>query len=164
MGQPIMAFLQEEYRMTRQKAAVVLGAMVFVGCQPVIFYNQQGFLGEFDFWAGTFGLVLFATVEIILFAWVFGIDRGWNELTSGADLQVPKIFRVIIKYVTPTMLLVILGSWIFQILPPVLRYDGVNPDFVPYVRAARLTMIGIFLAFCVAVSYAWRNHSHADSA
>ena len=164
MGQPIMAFLQEEYRMTRQKAAVVLGAMVFVGCQPVIFYNQQGFLGEFDFWAGTFGLVLFATVEIILFAWVFGIDRGWNELTSGADLQVPKIFRVIIKYVTPTMLLVILGSWTFQILPPVLRYDGVNPDFVPYVRAARLTMIGIFLAFCVAVSYAWRNHSHADSA
>ena len=101
--------------------------------------------------------------QVAGFAWVFGIDEGWNELTTGADLEVPVIFRTIIKYVTPALLLVILGSWLFQILPPVLRYEGVNPDFVPYVRAARLTMVGIFLAFCLAVSYAWRNHSAAQA-
>lgn len=159
MGQPVMAFLQEELRMTRRKAALVLGAIVFVCAQPVIFFNQQGFLGEFDFWAGTFGLVLFATIEIILFSWVFGLDRGWAEITRGADIRIPPVFRIIIRYVTPVMLLVILGSWLFSILPPVLRYEGVNPDYVPYVRAARLTLIGIFLALCAAVAYAWRGRS-----
>lgn len=157
MGQPIMAFLQEEFGVARKKAAMILGAMVFVLCQPVIFFNQQGFLNEFDFWAGTFGLVVFATIEIILFGWVFGIDKGWAELNRGADLAVPVIFKTIIKFVTPAMLLVILGSWLFQILPPVLAYQGVDPDFVPYVRAARLTMVAIFLVFCGAVGYAWRN-------
>lgn len=163
MGQPIMAFLQEEFKMTRNKAAAALGVIVFVLCQPVIFYNQQGFLNEFDFWAGTFGLVLFATIEIILFAWVFGIDRGWKELTSGSDMTVPPIFRFIIKYVTPTMLLVILGSWMFNILPPVLRYEGVNPDFIPYVRSARLTMIGLFVVLCMAVAYTWRHRANDPS-
>jgi SNF family Na+-dependent transporter len=159
MGQPFMAFLQEEFGMTRQKAAVVLGAIVFALCQPVILFNQQGFLSEFDFWAGTFGLVLFATIEIILFAWVFGMDNAWESLTSGADMTVPPIFRFIIQYVTPAMLLVILGTWLFQILPPVLRYDGVNPDYIPYVRAARLTMVALFVGLCGAVAYAWRNRS-----
>ena len=157
MGQPLMAFLQEEFRLTRKRAALVVGALVFLFAQPVIFYNQEGFLGEFDFWAGTFGLVVFATIEIILFGWVFGIDRGWQELTRGADMQVPPFFRFVIRYVTPVMLLAILGSWLVNILPPVLHYEGVDPEFVPYVRAARLTMLGMFLGLCGAVAWAWRN-------
>ena len=159
MEQPIMAFLQEEFGMTRKKAAVVLGGIIFALCQPVILFNQQGFLGEFDFWAGTFGLVVFATIEIILFAWVFGMDNAWEALTSGSDMKVPIVFRYIIQYVTPIMLLVILGSWVINILPPVLRYEGVNPDYIPYVRAARLTMVALFAGLCVAVGFAWRNRS-----
>ena len=154
-----MAFLQEEFGMTRKKAAVVLGGIIFALCQPVILFNQQGFLGEFDFWAGTFGLVVFATIEIILFAWVFGMDNAWEALTSGSDMKVPIVFRYIIQYVTPIMLLVILGSWVINILPPVLRYEGVNPDYIPYVRAARLTMVALFAGLCVAVGFAWRNRS-----
>ncbi len=159
MGQPFMAFLQEEFRMTRKKAALVLGAIVFVLCQPVILFNQQGFLGEFDFWAGTFGLVVFATIEIILFAWVFGMDNAWRALTEGADMKVPIAFRYIIQYVTPIMLLVILGTWLFGTLPPVLRYEGYSPENVPYIRAARLTMVALFLALSAGVAYAWRNRS-----
>lgn len=159
MGQPFMAFLQEEMGMTRKKAAVVLGGIVFVLCQPVILFNQQGFLGEFDFWAGTFGLVLFATIEIILFAWVFGMDNAWKALTEGADMKVPIVFRYIIQYVTPIMLLVILGTWLFGTLPPVLRYEGVAPENVPYIRAARLTMVALFLGLSAGVAYAWRNRS-----
>lgn len=164
MGQPIMGFLQEEFGMTRKRAAIVLGGAVFLLCQPVIFLNREGFLGEFDFWAGTFGLVFFATIELLLFAWVFGLDRGWAELTRGADIEVPRIFRFIIQFVTPAMLLVILGTWLFQILPPVLANEpsalypnGPNPEFVPYITAARLTMIGVFVVLCLAVRLAWRK-------
>ncbi len=159
MGQPLMAFFQEEFGLARKKAALALGGVVFLFCQPVIFWNQEGFLGEFDFWAGTFGLVVFATIEMILFAWVFGIDKGWAELNRGADIKVPPIFRVIIKYVTPAMLLVILASYLLTALPQKLSYSGVPDEYVPYYLAARLTMIGIFLGFCFAVSYAWRKRA-----
>ena len=159
MGQPLMAFLQEEFGMTRKRAAAALGAVVFLLCQPVILFNQQGFLAEFDFWAGTFGLVLFATIEIILFGWIFGMDKAWDSLTKGADMKVPIVYRYIIQYVTPVMLLVILGTWLFGTLPPVLRYEGVSPENIPYIRAARITMVAVFVIMCAGLRYAWRKRS-----
>ena len=38
--------------------------------------------------AGTVSLVVFALIEIILFSWIFGIDKGWREITEGADVPV----------------------------------------------------------------------------
>jgi hypothetical protein len=39
------------------------------------------------------------------------MDKGWREITSGADIKVPNIYKFIIKYVTPVMLIIIfLGS------------------------------------------------------
>lgn len=68
---------------------------------------------EFDFWTGTFGLVVFALAESFIFAFVFGMDRGWTEITRAADIQVPRIFRFVIRYVTPTFILIIfVGSLI----------------------------------------------------
>ena len=46
----------------------------------------KGVLGELDFWGGNFFLILFGTVEVILFAWVFGMDRAWTELHAGSDI------------------------------------------------------------------------------
>jgi len=68
-----------------------------------LFFNY-GVFDEYDYWAGTVSLVVFALLEIILFAWVFGMDKGWREITSGADIKVPTIFKYIIKFVTPIML------------------------------------------------------------
>jgi SNF family Na+-dependent transporter len=31
----------------------------------------------------------------------FGMDKGWREITSGADIKVPNIYKFIIKYITP---------------------------------------------------------------
>ncbi|MDA2917634.1 sodium:calcium symporter, partial [Nitrospinae bacterium AH_259_B05_G02_I21] len=62
MGQPLMAFLQDEFKLTRKKAAVTLGVVVFVLVQPVILFMPH-FMNQFDFWAGTFGLVVLAPIE-----------------------------------------------------------------------------------------------------
>jgi hypothetical protein len=43
----------------------------------------------------------------VLFAWIWGIDRGWDEITRGSDIAIPKIYKPILKYVTPTILLLI---------------------------------------------------------
>jgi len=45
----------------------------------VAFYTR-GFLAEWDYWIGTFGLVVFATIEVFLFSYFFGVDRGWKEI------------------------------------------------------------------------------------
>jgi hypothetical protein len=46
-----------------------------------------------------------------LFSWIFGIKKGWAELTHGADIRIPIIYKYIIKWVTPFMLLaVFIGS------------------------------------------------------
>src|SRR5690606_32592817 len=65
---------------------------------------------EYDYWAGTVSLVVFAMVEAILFAWVFGMDKGWKEITDGSDIKVPRIYRFIIKYITPAFILLVFLS------------------------------------------------------
>ena len=37
----------------------------------------------------------------------FRDERGWEEITRGADMKVPRVFRFVIQYVTPTFILVI---------------------------------------------------------
>ena len=108
MGQPIMAFLQTEFRLGRAASAWAFGAMLLPLALPVACLNHSSFFDEFDYWAGTFALVVFALIESILFGWIFGMDRGWEELQKGAELKVPRIFYYVIKYITPTFLIVIM--------------------------------------------------------
>jgi hypothetical protein len=73
-----------------------------------------GSFDEFDFWTGTFSLVVFGFLEVVIFAWVFGMDRGWDEITRGADLKVPHVFRFVIRYVTPAFILVVFVGALIQ--------------------------------------------------
>ena len=114
MGQPLMAFFQTEYKMTREKSALAFAGILVALAIPVAIFNQVTFFDEFDYWAANVGLVVFALAEAILFGWVFGMARGWAELNTGADLKVPKIFYPILKYVTPVFLAVILTTSIFK--------------------------------------------------
>jgi NSS family neurotransmitter:Na+ symporter len=114
MGQPIMAFLQTEFHLSRPASALAFGGMLLPLAVPVAVLNLDTFFSEFDYWAGTFALVVFAAAESILFAWVFGIDRGWQEILRGAEIRVPRLFYYILRYVTPALLLVILAAYIFQ--------------------------------------------------
>lgn len=111
MGTPWMGFMRDEFGWGRNKGAWSFGAMALILGLPTVLFYQQGVFDEYDYWAGTVSLVVFAMLETILFSWVFGMDKGWREITSGADIKVPGIYKYIIKYVTPLMLIVIfLGS------------------------------------------------------
>jgi NSS family neurotransmitter:Na+ symporter len=114
MGQPIMAFLQTEFKLDRARSALAFGAMLFPLAVPVALFNLDTFFSEFDNWAGTFALVVLATIESILFAWVFGMNRGWTEINNGAEIRVPVVFYYIIKFVTPVLLIIILVTSIFE--------------------------------------------------
>jgi neurotransmitter:Na+ symporter, NSS family len=108
MGTPCMGFLQDEFGWGRKSSAWAFGATVFLLGLPTVLFFNYGVFDEYDYWAGTVSLVVFALFEIILFAWVFGMNKGWHEITSGADIKVPGVFKYIIKFVTPLML-----AWVF---------------------------------------------------
>ncbi len=114
MGQPIMSFFQQEFGMTRERSARALAMCLLPLAIPVAFLHSNTFNDEFDYWAGTVMLVVFALAESILFAWVFGMERGWQEIFKGAEIVVPKLFYHVIRFVTPAFLAIIFVSFAFK--------------------------------------------------
>jgi len=114
MGQPILAFLQDEFRVSRRAGAFVFALATFALGFVCVWLYPGGAFDEFDFWTGTFSLVVFALAEVLVFGWVFGIDRGWEEITRGAEITIPRLFRFVIRYVTPAFILVVFAGALIQ--------------------------------------------------
>lgn len=113
MGTPWMSFMQDHFKWSRDSGAISFGFLtLLLGLPCVIFYNY-GVFDEYDYWAGTVSLVIFALVEVILFAWVFGMDKGWKEINQGADIKVPYVYKFIIKFITPLFLLIVFLGAVF---------------------------------------------------
>ena len=113
MGVPCMGFLQDEFNWSRRRSAWAFGLTVLLLGLPTVFFFEQGVFDEYDYWTGTVSLFIFALGESILFAWFFGIEKGWKEINDGADIRIPAVMKYVIKYVTPVLLLgVFLGNLI----------------------------------------------------
>jgi SNF family Na+-dependent transporter len=127
MGQPIVAFLEDELRVPRTRATLAFGAATLALGFVCVWLYPGGAFDEFDFWSGTFALVAFALGESIIFAWIFGIERGWEEITRGADIRVPRVFRFVIRYVTPAFILVV---FVGALIEPVGRWSAALRSFL----------------------------------
>ncbi|MEP0845488.1 MAG: sodium-dependent transporter [Phycisphaerae bacterium] len=114
MGQPVMAFLQDERGYSRGSSAIVFGITTLLLGGFCVWLYPGGSFDEFDYWTGTFSLVVFALLESIIFAYIFGMKRGWDEITRGADMNVPRVFRYVIQFVTPLFLLAIFIGSVFK--------------------------------------------------
>lgn len=113
MGTPIKSFMMDEFNWDQKKSAYLFGFLTLLFGLPTVFFFQEGVFDEYDYWAGTFSLVVFALAEIILFAWIFGIDKGWEAIIQGSDIHVPILYKYVIKYITPLFLIfVFVGSLI----------------------------------------------------
>jgi len=122
MGTPWMGFMRDEFGWNRNRGAFSFGLIVLlVGLPTVLIYNfnDNGTVNayvfdEYDNWAGTVSLVVFALAETILFVWVFGLTRGWEEINQGGDIRVPGIYKPILRFVTPTLLLFVFVGSLFK--------------------------------------------------
>ncbi len=113
MGTPVMGFLQDEYKWSRKKSALAFGVLILALGLPTVLFFQKGVFDEYDYWGGTVALFTFAMLETILFAWFFGMKKGWKEITYAADIKIPLIYKYIIKYVTPILLIIIfIGAFV----------------------------------------------------
>ena len=169
--QPAISFLEDELRWKRKGSVLATAALSFVMCCVGVFGLSAGVIDELDFWGGTFALVLFGTIEAILFAWVFGIDKGWEELNNGAHIRLPGFFKFIIKYVTPVYLIAILTGWLFTDGWGFITLKGIDPSeqvtFLTFTfsKVFFITSFRIFLLLLLAginllIYCAWkRNHA-----
>ncbi len=168
MATPIVAFFREEFGIRRETVAWGLGGVVMIFGLLQIFWLQYGMLDEWDYWAGTFGLVLFASIEVVLFMWVFKPERAWESLHQGADIRLPRIFKFVMTYITPLYLFTILVWWGVTDAWPILTMEktpgGAPPDpaNVPFVHASRAILALIVVTFVVLVRLAWKRNRYDD--
>jgi neurotransmitter:Na+ symporter, NSS family len=155
LASPAMAFMQEEFGITRRKVALGVGAVALVLGLANIWWLAYGFLGEWDYWAGTFGLVVFAFVEVWIIRLAFGVDRFWEELHLGADMRIPLFFKFVIKWVTPLFLTGLLVWWFYTEAWPILLMEEVPAENVGVVWLSRLLMIALLVIGCVLIRMAW---------
>ncbi|MFQ5678176.1 MAG: sodium-dependent transporter [Gemmatimonadota bacterium] len=165
LATPAISFLQEEFAWTRKRAAYGIMALAFLlGLAHVVFY-QKGFMDEWDYWAGTFGLVVLAAIEIVLFTRVFGMERGWKEMHEGADLRVPRVYRPIMKWITPLFLFVLLGWWgVTEAVPTLLLSDVDDPASIPYRWISRGIILLLLAGALYLVRRAWSDREAGDPA
>lgn len=159
---PAIAFLEDEFNLTRKEATTVFGTITFILTQPVIFFIGSGVLDEMDFWGTSVSLVVFATIEVILFGWVFGMDRAWTELHHGSDIRIPGFYRWIIKYITPLMLITIIGFWLWQDWKDKMMMVGVDPANKPFVLLTRIGLGGLFVFLMLMVWIVWKRRPQEE--
>ncbi|TAF09172.1 MAG: sodium:calcium symporter [Flavobacteriia bacterium] len=171
MGTPVMGFLQDEFGWKHKNAAWAFGGLVFLLGLPTVLFFNYGVFDEYDYWAGTFSLVVFAFFEIILFAWIFGMDKGWKEITTGADIKVPGVYKFIIKFVTPVFLGVVFFSSLPGVWDKIINKDlyekiakttdakelEVLNDTILFVNASRLLLLLVFLGISYLVFVAYKK-------
>ena len=155
LSQPAIAFLEDELGFSRNKAVMTLGIFLFFASHIPIFV--KGALDELDFWVGTFGLVLFALFEAVIFFWIYNSKKAWEELTRDNDINIPYVFYYVMKYIAPAFLLIILVAWSIEKLPEQLTKTD------PGVWIARLFIIFVVFGGIFLVKKAWRKKNERTS-
>ncbi len=157
MATPAMAFMQEHFGWTRNRAAWSLAALaMLLGLAHIVWYTG-GFLDEWDYWAGTFGLVVLALVETVIFVWIYGPENAWREIHQGAAIRIPRIFKFVLTYITPMFLIVMMGWWTVTEAIPVLLMNNRPEAEIPVRWASRGVMVAILIVQLVLINRAWKR-------
>ncbi len=165
---PITAFFREEFGFKRETVAWSLGALCLVFGLMHVYWLEHGVLDEWDYWAGTFGLVVVAVMEVILFMWIFKPSKAWESMHQGADIRIPQIFKFVMTFVTPLYLLFILGWWGWVDAIPILLNEksaggGVlDPANTPYITFARAVIVLFAITAVVLIKMAWVRNKYDD--
>lgn len=148
MLQPVTAFLTESLGITRRKATGLLLGLALPGVMWVMWFSKDlTALDTLDFWVGTTLIFVMGALQLFVFAWYFGVDRGIAEANSGSDLKIPGWFRWVFRYVSPGFLIVVFVGFCVQQLPGYLKGLGASP-----VALGSLGLVGVVvlaLTFCV---------------
>jgi SNF family Na+-dependent transporter len=155
MLQPSIALLEEGLGLTRKPAVAILGFITFTGTFFIAYFSKGVLaLDTVDFWMANFFIFIFATLQTLVFGWVLGPQRGYEALSAGAEIKVPRwIMTVMIRYISPLYLILVFGFWCTQSLPD--RWKAiVNPPEgeppVVLMSIGFIVMVLVFFSFVIA--------------
>jgi hypothetical protein len=115
MLQPVIAFFEEGLGLRRHASVALLGMVTALGTAFTMYFSKDSeALNTLDFWCGTFLIFTLAMFQTVLYGWIFGIERGHEELHHGANIRVPWFVQLVLKYVAPTYLFVIFATFCWQ--------------------------------------------------
>jgi SNF family Na+-dependent transporter len=115
MLQPGIAFLEDSLRINRRQSVSILGFVTGIGGLLVIYFSAGlKLLDTLDFWVTNLLMVLLALVQVLLFGWAVGVRRGLAEAHKGSAIRIPAVFGIIIRFVTPALLIAIFAGWFYK--------------------------------------------------
>lgn len=151
MLQPAIAFLEEGLNIGRRASVTILGMITGIGSLFVIIFSEGLVaLDTMDFWIGTFLIFILSTIQVILFAWVFGAEKGYEEAMEGAEIRIPHLWRWMIQFITPLFLLVIFVVFAIQKLPD--RLKALSGDWVGIATVFFIVAVAVGLTVLTAIS------------
>ncbi|MCC5829326.1 MAG: hypothetical protein JJU36_07745 [Phycisphaeraceae bacterium] len=168
MLQPAVAFLEEGLNIGRKASSVLLIFITGVGAAFVMMFSAgYAALSVLDFWVGTLAIYLMATIQIILFGWVMGLEKGMKEMRDGAEISLPSWLPFVLKYVSPTYLLIIFALWLVNNLPERLSaLFTIEDDKIPvhligfFFVVAMIGFVGLLLTRAV---YNWTKRERMET-
>ncbi len=177
MLQPGIAFLEEALRLNRKQSVAILGVLTAVGSGLVVYFSENvKALDTMDFWVGTFLIFVLSTIQIIVFGWILGVDKGLALAHEGAAIRIPRFFRFVMKYVSPLFLLLIFGLWVAtNVLGVDLRtgetsYSGyvrdlfIEPNLVAWLSVGWIALVAALFCCIVAQNPGYREIQKAKEA
>lgn len=164
MVQPGIAFLEETMEINRKQSVAILGVITAFGTGFVVYFSKDSkALDTFDFWVGTFLIFILATIQIITFAWVLGLDEGFKEAHQGAAIRIPRIYRVIMKYICPLFLITVFLLWVVvnvfgysfetgetNVSGYIMDLVGKDSNIVAQMSIGLIVILGVFVALVIS--------------
>lgn len=163
MLQPAIAFLEEALNIGRKMSVTLLGLVTALGSLFVVYFSKDLVaLNTLNEWVGDVMIVLLATVQTVLFSWVFGARRGRAFANLGAEMRMPRGFVFMIRYVTPMYLFFVMGAWFYGNFRQ--KVEAVMENQAAFLSICLVVVTTIFLLVMIKLAGArWKAEARDQS-
>ena len=166
MLQPSIAFLEEFWELRRIQSVALVAFLVTIGTLLVGWFTDGLMaLDTMDFWFGTMFLYLTSCLFFTIFNYAWGTKNGLAELRQGAAIPLPPGIGFVVRWVTPGILLVIFGSWLYKnifIQQSAQVQNLLNGEPGALFPIVWVVMVAIFFAFVIFTSHKFHKNTNPD--
>lgn len=172
MLQPGIAFLEESLGVGRKVSVALLGFITVCGTAFVVYFSRDlKALDTLDFWVGTFLIFILATLQVIVFGWVWGAQNGIDEANRGSILRLSPLWAFVLRYISPSFLLAIFVLWMAENVLGIPLQGGtartssyivdlfVEPNLVAWLSVGIMLAVGGLVALLAANSKRYRQEN-----
>lgn len=150
MYQPALAFFEESLGHGRKVGTVILVAFCLVGSFMTMWFSKDlVFLGTIDDWVGTLGIYVLAMIQLCIFSYIFGVQRGIDEAHQGAHMHIPSFYKPVLAFISPAFLVILFGVFSYNNLPTWIHHVSEQPP----AKMALGLVAACIVAMCCMVFY-----------